>query len=131
MLLRSICETVIPKLVAEDIPLLYSLLTDVFPGATFVPFDIKALRDKILETCKERFLVEKPEWVEKIFQLYQIQVIELMFMYLLFQLLCHGVMMVGPSGSGKTAAWGVLLKALEKWEGVEGCAYVIDPKAIK
>ena len=39
-------------------------------------------------------------------------------------------MMVGPSGSGKSSAWRVLLKALEKLEGIEGVAHVIDPKAI-
>jgi dynein heavy chain 1 len=66
---------VIPKLVAEDIPLLHSLLSDVFPGADFIAFEAKALREKVSEVCKERFLVEKPEWIEKIFQLYQIQVI--------------------------------------------------------
>jgi dynein heavy chain 1 len=38
--------------------------------------------------------------------------------------------MVGPSGSGKSTAWRVLLKALERFEGVEGVAHVIDPKAI-
>lgn len=42
----------------------------------------------------------------------------------------HGLMMVGPSGSGKTMAWRVLLKALERLEGVEGVAHIIDPKAI-
>ena len=36
--------------------------------------------------------------------------------------------MVGPSGSGKSTAWRVLLKALEKVEGVEGVAHIIDPK---
>ena len=35
-------------------------------------------------------------------------------------------MMVGPSGSGKSSAWRVLLKALERYEGVEGVAHVID-----
>lgn len=40
----------------------------------------------------------------------------------------HGLMMVGPSGSGKSTAWHVLLKALERLEGVEGVAHVIDPK---
>ena len=40
----------------------------------------------------------------------------------------HGLMMVGPSGSGKSTAWRVLLKALEKVEGVEGVAHIIDPK---
>lgn len=39
-------------------------------------------------------------------------------------------MMVGPSGSGKSTAWKVLLKALERFEGIEGVAHVIDPKAI-
>lgn len=38
--------------------------------------------------------------------------------------------MVGPSGSGKSMAWRVLLKALERLEGIEGVSYVIDPKAI-
>ena len=42
----------------------------------------------------------------------------------------HGLMMVGPSGSGKSTAWRVLLKALERFEGVEGVAHVIDPKVI-
>ena len=37
-------------------------------------------------------------------------------------------MMVGPSGSGKSTAWKALLKALERLEGVEGVAHVIDPK---
>jgi dynein heavy chain 1 len=39
-------------------------------------------------------------------------------------------MMVGPSGSGKSTAWRVLLKALERYEGVEGVAHIIDPKAM-
>lgn len=42
----------------------------------------------------------------------------------------HGLMMVGPSGSGKSTAWRTLLKALERYEGTEGVAHVIDPKAI-
>ena len=37
-------------------------------------------------------------------------------------------MMVGPSGSGKSTAWRVLLKALEKLEGIESVCHVIDPK---
>lgn len=38
--------------------------------------------------------------------------------------------MVGPSGSGKSSAWRVLLKALQRLEGIEGVSYVIDPKAM-
>jgi Hydrolytic ATP binding site of dynein motor region len=49
VLLRSICETMIPKLVADDIPLLQSLLLDVFPGAEFAPMMMEGLRAKINE----------------------------------------------------------------------------------
>ena len=39
-------------------------------------------------------------------------------------------MMIGPSGSGKSSAWKALLKDLEKLEGIEGVAHVIDLKGI-
>ena len=54
----------------------------------------------------------------QVLQLYQIQA------------LSHGVMLVGNSGSGKSSAWRVLLKALERLEGVEGVSHVINPKAL-
>ena len=46
------------------------------------------------------------------------------------QLLAHSVMMIGPSGCGKSLAWKVLLKDLEKLEGIKGIAHVIDLKGI-
>lgn len=52
----------------------------------------------------------------QVLQLYQISV------------LSHGLMMVGPSGSGKSTAWRVLMRALERLEGVEGVVHVIEPK---
>eukprot|EP00731_Ephydatia_muelleri_P024350 Em0016g621a len=124
ILIQSVCETMVPKLVADDIPLLRSLLSDVFPGIPYVRAEMTALRAKICEVCQEMNLVfgendaKGSLWVEKVLQLYQIQQIH------------HGLMMVGPSGSGKSMAWRVLLKALEKLEGVEGVAHIIDPKAI-
>ena len=95
-----------------------SLLADVFPGTDYIPVDLEALRDHIVEVCNERRLVPGEKWVSKILQLYQIQKIQ------------HGLMMVGPSGTGKTNAWRVLLQALERLDGVEGVEYVIDPKAM-
>lgn len=44
ILLRSICDTMVPKLVAQDIPLLRSLLQGVFPGA-----DLLFVEEVILE----------------------------------------------------------------------------------
>ncbi|KAG1825562.1 dynein heavy chain protein 1 [Suillus subaureus] len=118
ILIQSVTETIVPKLVADDVPLLTSLLADVFPGTDYVPVDLDALREQILKVCAERRLVDGDRWVAKILQLYQIQKIQ------------HGLMMVGPSGTGKTNAWQVLLAALERLDGTEGIPYVIDPKAM-
>ncbi|THH28428.1 hypothetical protein EUX98_g5757 [Antrodiella citrinella] len=118
ILIQSVTETIVPKLVADDVPLLTSLLADVFPGTDYVPVDLDALRAEISKVCAERRLVEGDRWISKILQLYQIQKIQ------------HGLMMVGSSGSGKSNAWQVLLAALERLDGVEGVSYVIDPKAM-
>ncbi|KAK3805063.1 MAG: dynein heavy chain [Linnemannia elongata] len=118
ILIQSIRETVVPKLVAEDIGILMGLLKDVFPGVDYVPVSLQPLRAAIKDICAKRRLVVGDLWLEKILQLYQIQRIH------------HGLMMVGPSGSGKSNAWQVLLSALEVVEGVEGQSYVIDPKAM-
>ncbi len=84
-----------------------------------------SLREELRKVCEERFLCYAEEdgeigynWVEKVLQLYQITELN------------HGLMMVGPSGSGKSTAWRVLLTALERYQGLEGVAHVIDPKAI-
>ncbi|KNC98573.1 uncharacterized protein SPPG_06258 [Spizellomyces punctatus DAOM BR117] len=118
LLIRSVRETVIPKLVADDIALLQSLLDDVFPGVQYIPVDLEILKRAIKVACDKRRLVADGLWLEKVVQLYQIQSIH------------HGLMMVGPSGSGKTAAHQVLLDALSRIEGIEGVSYVIDPKAM-
>ncbi|KAI7825176.1 dynein heavy chain [Gamsiella multidivaricata] len=118
ILIQSIRETVVPKLVADDISILMGLLKAVFPGVEYNPVSLQPLRKAIKDICDKRRLVVGDLWMEKILQLYQIQRIH------------HGLMMVGPSGSGKSNAWQVLLAALEVVEGVEGQSYVIDPKAM-
>lgn len=115
----------VPKLVAEDIPLLQSLTSDVFPGVAYGRQDMEELRQIILQVSKEQHLVAGAEeeeigyaWMEKILQLYQITELH------------HGLMMVGPSGSGKSSAWRTLLTALERFDKIEGRSHVIDPKAL-
>ncbi|CAF1362270.1 unnamed protein product, partial [Didymodactylos carnosus] len=124
ILIQSIMESFVPRLVAEDLPLLSSLLSDVFPGVKYNRGELKELKEEIVKVCDEMNLVcsDKDQsgslWLEKVLQLYQITNLN------------HGLMMVGPPGSGKSSAWRVLLKALERLEKVEGVAHVIDPKAI-
>ncbi len=61
-----------PKLVAEDIPLLHSLLSDVFPGIKYSRAEMGALRAEIAKVCAELHLTagegDAPggQWVEKV-----------------------------------------------------------------
>ncbi|KAL3113939.1 hypothetical protein niasHT_017889 [Heterodera trifolii] len=125
MLIQSMCETLKPKLVSEDVTLLQSLLHDVFPGISYSPKQVESLKNEVLNICKAKHLSCSPIigetgnlWLEKVLQIYQIININ------------HGLMLVGASGSGKTTAWRTLLEALENHERVEGVSHVIDAKVI-
>ena len=71
-MIQSVFETVVPKLVAEDIPLLYSLLSDVFPGVKYVGAEMTELKEEIKKVCSEMFLTygegedEGNAWVDKV-----------------------------------------------------------------
>lgn len=62
----------VPKLVAEDIPLLFSLLSDVFPGVQYHRGEMTALREELKKVCQEMYLTygDGEEvggmWVEKV-----------------------------------------------------------------
>jgi dynein heavy chain 1 len=72
ILIQSVCETVVPKLVAEDIPLLHSLLADVFPGVKYRSADVGQLKAEIAKVCAEMHLVcgdsdtTAAQWLEKV-----------------------------------------------------------------
>ena len=75
ILIQSVCETVVPKLVAEDIPLLYSLLSDVFPGVKYTTAEMKRLQKEISTVCEEWHLVYDDDenggqWVQKVWIIY-------------------------------------------------------------
>lgn len=100
ILIQSVCETLVPKLVSEDITLLFSLLQDVFPDVEYMPKEMDNLREAIGKVCDQLMLSYSAVsgergylWMEKVLQLYQITNLN------------HGLMLVGASGSGKTMAW--------------------------
>jgi dynein heavy chain 1 len=117
-LIGSICDTILPKLVAHDIPVFEKLLKGVFPGTNTQAIQEDELRRKVIQVAQSNGYVVHNEWVEKAMQLFQVMQLR------------HGVMLVGPSGSGKSSAWRVLLEALEQCDGTKGEAFVIDPKSI-
>ena len=61
-----------PKLVAEDIPLLHSLLTDVFPGVKYRSADVGQLKAEIGKVCSEMHLTcgdadsSASQWLDKV-----------------------------------------------------------------
>ena len=62
----------VPKLVAEDIPLLHSLLSDVFPGVKYRSADVGELKAEIAKVCSEMHLMSGDvdsaagQWLEKV-----------------------------------------------------------------
>jgi dynein heavy chain 1, cytosolic len=119
VLIKSTCDSVVPKLVSDDIPLFLSLMKAVFPGATIPVSNEAKLIAAIEQVCQEDLLDYSGKWSEKILQLKQVLDMR------------HGVMMVGPSSTGKTTAWKTLFKALSRMDGVKGEYHIIDPKSIK
>jgi dynein heavy chain 1, cytosolic len=115
-LIVGACNNVLPKLVADDIPIFKTILEEVFPGASVAKMDDEKARDEIIQSCYRRSLVGSESFVQKVLQLKQ--VIESR----------HGVMVVGKAG--KSSALQVLLEVLEKLDGKKGDMYTIDPKAI-
>ncbi len=118
IIVQSIRETIAPKLIRDDVETIKRIEQEAFPGVNYVSANLEALESAIRTEAAERHLVINDTWMTKILQLYQIQGIH------------HGVMMVGDSGSGKSAIWKVLLKALQRAEGVEGVCHIIDPKVM-
>lgn len=55
ILIQSVCETMVPKLVAEDIPLLFSLLNDVFPNVQYTRAEMKGKIFVFLELQVDEF----------------------------------------------------------------------------
>lgn len=118
LLMQSLTETIVPKLVADDVALFYPLLSDVFPGLTPIEEPLDKLRASIELHSQQHGYTASPLWMSKLLQLYKILHVN------------HGIMLVGASGCGKSAAWMTLLRALADVEDVDGYAYVVDPKAM-
>lgn len=118
IVVQSLRETIAPKLIQADVTRLKNIEKECFPGVDYVPASLETLRDAIAKIANEEHLVVSDAWMTKILQLYQIQNIH------------HGVMMVGISGSGKSAAWKVLLRALQRIEGIESVYHIIDSKVM-
>ncbi|MCJ1268673.1 hypothetical protein MMC22_008561 [Lobaria immixta] len=118
IIVQSIRETIAPKLIRSDVETMKKIELQAFPGVEYTPANLGQLEQAIRTEAAEANLIVNDTWMTKIIQLYQIQTIH------------HGVMMVGDSGSGKSAIWKVLLRSLQRIEGVEGVFHIIDSKVM-
>ena len=118
IIVQSIHETIVPKLIREDVDTMKNIESEAFPGVHYIPATREELHSAICNEAASTNLVTNEIWMTKVLQLYQIQNIH------------HGVMMVGDSGSGKSAIWKILLRALQRVEGTEGVCHIIDSKVM-
>ncbi|KAG5419290.1 DYN1 [Candida metapsilosis] len=112
---QSIHQTVLPKLISDDIEAFSTLQELCFPNVTIL-LGTAELRSHLGKVCDEMGYEASAETMEKAMQLASIQSSN------------HGIMLCGESGSGKSTVLKVTMKALMKLEGIEHTAIVISPK---
>ena len=117
IILRSMTNMNIPKLVSEDIPLFQSIMSDLFPDVELEPAVPGNVENAVVEALTNNKLQPEPSLVAKIMQLYDTMQTR------------HGNMLVGKTGSGKTTAYTILAEALNK-TGKTTLTYLLNPKAL-
>lgn len=115
--LRSLFETVLPKLVEEDTLIFHQLARQYFDGVSVDVGETK-LVDKIRKIASKSGLVVDDNFVQNIVLLNQVQQSH------------QGVILLGAAGTGKTVTRTLLLEALDELESRESVVHVIDCKIL-
>lgn len=118
LMMRTLRDMNLSKLVADDVGLFISLLHDLFPAQADPE---KRRYDEEEEAMKKIItdwkLIQHESWVNKIVQLYETSLVR------------HGLMMVGPAGGGKSEGTKVLVEALSVTKAKANIVKM-NPKAI-
>ena len=117
LMMRTLRDMNLSKLVAEDVPLFNALLQDIFPKQSepkkkTYPEEEKKIQEKI----NVNNLIGYPPWVLKVIQLYETSLVR------------HGFMMVGPVGSGKSTIINILTECLSEIK-IKHTLTRLNPKA--
>jgi dynein heavy chain, axonemal len=120
LMMTTLRDMNLSKMVADDTPLFLSLLKDLFPNVSDTG---QAHTDPVMDAVKRITVADKkiphPSWILKVNQLYDTTLVR------------HGIMLVGPSGAGKTNIFKTLREALAETSGVKYSQIVMNPKAIR
>ena len=126
VLIRAMRDSNVPKFLADDLPLFFGIVNDLFPGVEVPYQDMGDLQVTVEEVMEERGLQRVPKVVKKIIQLYETMAVR------------FGVVIVGPTGGGKTTSYSTLSRAMTALRnaGAENQAFqvvhtdVLNPKCI-
>jgi dynein heavy chain len=122
IIMRTLRDMNLSKLVSYDVGLFLMLLLDLFPAQTEpekrTHEQLEPALAKVIAAHTPKILPH-PSWVTKCIQLYETSLVR------------HGLMMVGPAGSGKTMATKMLLEAMTETNQKNKTIMVrMNPKAI-
>jgi dynein heavy chain len=120
LLMSTLRDMNLSKLVAQDVPLFLSLISDLFPGiGTPSGSNYGAMQTALQNVVSTEKLMLHDTWAVKVIQLYETTLVR------------HGIMMVGPSGSGKSRIIQCLQDSLTQTTGVLHKRTRMNPKAIR
>jgi dynein heavy chain len=121
LLMRTLRDTNLPKLVVQDVPLFLALLADVFPTVQLsivrTDTDVRAALESAASARKDRVL--SPLWLAKASQLHATTLVR------------HGIIIAGPSGCGKTSIADLVSEAHTSLRKVPHRRARLNPKSIR
>lgn len=118
LLVRSIRETIAPKLVKKDEKVLEDVQEKHFKGILFDSADHSDVLNELEKIGASKGLEITENWTSKALQLVQIQESH------------HGIMLVGEAGSGKSTIYKLVLEAMSVVQNVDHLSFVIDCKVM-
>jgi len=117
VLLRSISDSTVPKLVPADTEVFLTLCSTVFRDVQVEATTSDELQRTIEVFAEHNGAVASVAWCDKVQQLLSVLTLR------------HGVMIVGPSGAGKSGVLRAAVFAQSSLQGRPVAVHVIDPKA--
>jgi len=119
LLMRTLRDMNLSKLVSDDVPLFLQLLKDIFTGQKKAPPKVEYgnITKGLEKSFQEEEIITNDDWKTKIIQVYETSLVR------------HGFMIVGPTASGKSTIIKLLVKVLSE-NVVQHKIQKINPKAI-